>query len=78
MQKVKILTLGKKIARRRSLKQKLNEKIGEISAIIHNLNLAYEKGLFSGKGKLVKFIQTFSGNIPGMICSQSNSMSALE
>ena len=68
MQKVKLLTLSKKITRMRSLKQKLGEKIGEnaergdISAIIHNLNLAYETGLLLEKGKLVKFIKNISQN----------------
>ena len=55
MQKVKILTLSKKIARMRSLKQKLSEKIGEnakrgdISAIIHNLTWIMKKACFQGK-----------------------------
>ena len=68
-QKLKVLKLSKKIARLKATKVKLCEKIGEhakrgdISAIIHNLNAAYEKGLLCGKSKLLQFVKNISNNL---------------
>lgn len=47
---------------------KLSEKLGEhskrgdVSAIIYNLNVAYDKGLLGGKSKLFKFINEVTKN----------------
>ena len=68
---IKILVLSKRIARLRVAKQKLSDKLGhnsrrgDISAIICNLNTAYERGLISGKSKPLSFMSNISKN---MIC----------
>ena len=68
-QRIKILGLSTNIARLKASKQKLSEKIGEhakrgdVSAIVHNLNYAYEKGLLSGKSKVLQFIGDITKNL---------------
>ena len=55
LQNIKILKLSQKYARLRASKQKLSDKLarntrrGDVLAIVHNLNIAYEKGLLQGK-----------------------------
>ena len=68
-QTVKILGLSKQNARLRASKQKLTDKLGQnakrgdVSAIVYNLNTAYENGLLHGKSKLLKFISNVSKNL---------------
>ena len=68
-QKIKILNLSLRLARMRNVKQKLSDKIsenaklGDVSAICHNLNYAYEKGCLSGRSKILKFLQNISQNL---------------
>ena len=68
-QTVKILGLSKQNARLRASKQKLTQKLGQnakrgdVSAIVYNLNTAFENGLLHGKSKLLKFISNVSKNL---------------
>lgn len=68
-QKLKILRLSKTVARLKASKLRLSERLGEqakrggISAIIYSLNLAHEKGLLSGKSRLLKFIKDIARNL---------------
>ena len=61
-QRLKMYNLCKTIARLRSSRKTLLDRIGEnanrgdVSAIINDLNSAYEKGLLSGKSKVLQFI----------------------
>ncbi len=65
---MKVLNLSKTVARLRASKVKLSERLveqakrGDVSAIIESLNAAYEKGLLSGKSKLLKFIKDMAKN----------------
>ena len=60
--------LCKEIARNKATKVRLSQKLGEhskrgdVSAIIHNLNTAYDRGLLGGKSKLLKFINEVTKN----------------
>ena len=57
------------LIRSKKSKQKLSQKIselakrGDMTAICHNLNLAYEKGCLSGKSKVLKFLNNITENL---------------
>ncbi len=67
-QRLQIYNLSKTVARLRASKQTLMDKMaenanrGEVSAIVQDLNSAFEKGLLSGISKILHFISNVVKN----------------
>ena len=69
LQRKKIYNLSLQLARSKSARSKLHDKIislaqrGDVSAICYNLNQAFQRGCLSGKGRLLKFIRNITENM---------------
>lgn len=68
-QKLQTLNLAKQLARTKEAKQKLSDRIreeaqrGDVSAVCSSLQMAHERGLLSGKNKVIAFIKTLTTNL---------------